>query len=99
MKNADESNVAGKLGYAAIPYGKQPAGLLQTWALGRPGRQQEQGRSLQARGVARQQEGARRRSAQTDPSFISFRASLSSDPEIAKNAPWLAAANKALRTA
>jgi hypothetical protein len=31
-----------------------------------------------------------------DPSFISFRVSLTSDPEIAKKAPWLGTANQAL---
>src|SRR5260370_531991 len=32
LEDENDSNVAGKLGYAAIPYNKQPAALLQSWA-------------------------------------------------------------------
>jgi ABC-type glycerol-3-phosphate transport system substrate-binding protein len=95
LENADESNVAGKLGYAAIPYGKQPAGLLQTWAWAVPadGKNREEAFKLAAWLDSKK---ALRAISETDPSFISFRASLAADPEIAKKAPWLAAANKVL---
>ncbi|WP_204849701.1 ABC transporter substrate-binding protein [Rhizobium lusitanum] len=95
LENADESNVAGKLGYAAIPYNKQAAGLLQTWAWGVPSdsKNKEEAFKLAAWLDSKK---ALKEISKTDPSFISFRSSLASDPEIAKNAPWLATANKVL---
>ncbi len=95
LEDADESNVAGKLGYAAIPYHKQPAGLLQTWAWAVPAdsKNKEEAFKLAAWLDSKQ---ALTEMSQADPSFISFRASLASDPEIAKKAPWLATANTVL---
>ena len=95
LENADESNVAGKLGYSVIPYGKHPAGLLQTWAWAVPAdsKNKEEAFKLAAWLASKK---ALAEISTADPSFISFRASLSSDPEIVKRAPWLAAAKEAL---
>lgn len=95
LEDANESNTAGKLGYSVIPYGKHPAGLLQTWAWAIPAdsKNKEEAFKLAAWLAGKK---ALTEISTADPSFISFRASLSSDPEIAKRAPWLAAANEAL---
>lgn len=95
LEDEDESNTAGKLGYSVIPYGKHPAGLLQTWAWAVPAdsRNKDQAFRLAAWLASRK---ALAEISAADPSFISFRASLSSDPDIARRAPWLAAANEAL---
>ena len=94
LENADESNVAGKLGYSVIPYGKHPAGLLQT-GLGRPADSKNKEEAFKLAAWLASKKALAEISA-IDPSFISFRASLSSDPEVAKRAPWLSAANEAL---
>jgi ABC-type glycerol-3-phosphate transport system substrate-binding protein len=95
LENPDESNVAGKLGYAPVPYNKAAAGLLQTWGWAVPAdsKNKEEAFKLAAWLDSKQ---ALTEISHVDPSFISFRASLASDPELAKNAPWLAAANEAL---
>lgn len=95
LEDEAESNTAGKLGYSVIPYGKHPAGLLQTWAWAVPADSKNQEEAFKlAAWLAGKKALAAINAA--DPSFISFRTSLSSDPEIAKRAPWLAAATEAL---
>src|SRR4029453_9211267 len=95
LEDANESNVAGKLGYAVIPYGKHPAGLLQTWAWAVPPDSKNKEEAFKLAAWLAGKKALTGMSA-IDPAFISFRASLSSDPEIAKRAPWLAAANEGL---
>lgn len=94
LEDPDQSNVAGKLAYAPIPYAKTPAGLLQTWGWGIPAdsKNQEEAFKLAAWLDSKQ---ALTEMSTTDPSFISFRDSLASDTELAKNAPWLKAAQAA----
>jgi multiple sugar transport system substrate-binding protein len=95
LEDPNESNVAGKLGYSVIPFGKRPAGLLQTWAWAIPADSKNKQEAFKLAAWLAGKKALAEMSA-VDPSFISFRASLSSDPGIAKRAPWLPAANEAL---
>lgn len=95
LENPADSNVAGKLGYSVIPYSKKPSGLLQTWAWAVPADSKNKEEAFRLAAWLASKKALTEISA-IDPAFISFRASLSSDPEIAKRAPWLAAANEAL---
>jgi multiple sugar transport system substrate-binding protein len=94
LEDPDQSSVAGKLGYAPIPYNKEPAGLLQLWGWAVPAdsKNKEEAFKLAAWLDSKQ---ALTEMSQIDPSFISFRQSLASDPALAAKAPWLAAANAA----
>lgn len=94
LENPDDSNVAGKLAYAPIPYAKTPAGLLQTWGWGIPADSKNQDEAFKLAAWLDSKEALTEMST-ADPSFISFRESLASDPELAKNAPWLPAAKAA----
>lgn len=95
LEDENESNTAGKLGYSVIPYGKHPAGLLQTWAWAVPADSKNKEEAFKLAAWLASKRALAEISA-ADPSFISFRASLSSDPEVVKRAPWLAAAKEAL---
>ncbi|MCU1475330.1 MAG: hypothetical protein JWQ64_23 [Subtercola sp.] len=96
LEDPNQSNVSGKLGYAPLPYAQAPAGLLQTWAWAVPAdsKNQQEAFKLAAWLDGKQ---ALTEMSQADPSFISFRTSLAADPALAKNAPWLAAANEAFK--
>jgi multiple sugar transport system substrate-binding protein len=94
LEDPEQSNVAGKLGYLPIPYSKQAAGLLQTWAWAVPADSKNPKEAFKLAAWLDSKEGLTEMS-QADPSFISFRNSLASDPSLAKAAPWLAAANEA----
>jgi ABC-type glycerol-3-phosphate transport system substrate-binding protein len=95
LEDENDSNVAGKLGYAAIPYNKQPAALLQSWAWAVPADSKHKEESFKLAAWLTSK-AALSKMSKADPSFISFRVSLASDPEIAKKAPWLGTANQAL---
>src|SRR5260221_14413698 len=88
-------NLFHQLRNPAITYNKQPASLLQTWswAVAADSKHKEEAFKLAAWLTSKK---ALADMSKADPSFISFRASLASDPEIAKKAPWLATANKVL---
>ena len=95
LEDADESNVAGKLGYAPIPYSKTPAGLLQTWGWGvtADSKNPEEAFKLAAWLTSK---AAQKEMGTIDPSFISFRESLYTDKDLTANAPWLPAVQEAL---
>lgn len=95
LENSADSNVAGKLGYAAIPYNKRPVGLIQSWAWAIPGDSKNKEEAFK---LAAWLNGKASLAAMSklDPSFISFRASLASDSELVAKAPWLGTANKVL---
>ena len=94
LEDPNASNVAGKLGYLPIPYAKQAAGLLQTWSWAVPADSKNAKEAFKLAAWLDSKQGLTEMS-QADPSFISFRTSLASDPNLAKAAPWLAAANEA----
>ena len=95
LENGADSNVAGKLGYAAIPYNKRPAGLIQSWAWAIPADSKNKEEAFK---LAAWLDGKAALAAMSkvDPSFISFRSSLAADPELAAKAPWLGTASKVL---
>ena len=95
LENADESNVAGKLGYAPIPYAKTPAGLLQTWGWAVPADSKNQEEAFKL-GAWLTSKAAQKEMGTIDPSFISFRESLYTDADLTANAPWLPAVQEAL---
>lgn len=94
LEDPDKSNVAGHLGYLPIPYNKEAAGLLQTWAWAVPADSKNPKEAFKLAAWLDSKAGLTEMST-ADPSFISFRASLAANPDLAKNAPWLAAANEA----
>ena len=94
LEDPAQSNVAGKLGYLPIPYKQQAAGLLQTWAWAVPADSKNPKEAFKLAAWLDSKQGLTEMS-QADPSFISFRTSLATDPALAKAAPWLAAANEA----
>ena len=94
LEDPDQSSVAGKLGYAPIPYNKEPAGLLQLWGWAVPADSKNKDEAFKLAAWLDSKQGLTEMS-QADPSFISFRQSLASDPTLAAKAPWLAAANAA----
>jgi len=94
LEDPSKSNVAGHLGYLPIPYNKEAAGLLQTWAWAVPADSKNPKEAFRLAAWLDSKAGLTEMST-ADPSFISFRASLASNPDLAKNAPWLAAANEA----
>jgi multiple sugar transport system substrate-binding protein len=94
LEDPDQSNVAGQLGYAPIPYSKQAAGLLQTWGWAIPADSKNKDEAFKLAAWLDSKQALTEMS-KADPSFISFRKSLASDPALAKNAPWLAVANEA----
>jgi ABC-type glycerol-3-phosphate transport system substrate-binding protein len=94
LEDPDASNVAGQLGYAPIPYAKQAAGLLQTWAWAIPADSKNPQEAFKLAAWLDSKQALTEMS-QADASFISFRASLAADPTLAANAPWLASANEA----
>jgi ABC-type glycerol-3-phosphate transport system substrate-binding protein len=95
LENADESNVAGKLGYAPLPYAKTPAGLLQTWGWAVPADSKNQEEAFKL-GAWLTSKAAQKEMSTIDPSFISFRESLYTDPDLTANAPWLPTVQEAL---
>lgn len=97
LENPDESNVAGQLGYAPIPYAKRPAGLLQTWGWSVPADSKNQEEAFKL-GAWLTSKAAQKEMSTIDPSFISFRNSLYEDPDLTANAPWLPAVQEALAT-
>jgi ABC-type glycerol-3-phosphate transport system substrate-binding protein len=97
LENPDESNVAGQLGYAPIPYAKRPAGLLQTWGWSVPADSKNQEEAFKL-GAWLTSKAAQKEMGTIDPSFISFRNSLYEDPDLTANAPWLPAVQEALAT-
>jgi multiple sugar transport system substrate-binding protein len=98
LEDEKESNVAGKLGYAPVPHNKRPAGLLETWAWAVPADSKHKEESFRLAAWLASKTALTEMS-KADPSFISFRSSLASDPEITKRAPWLPAANQVLANA
>lgn len=94
LEDESKSNVAGHLGYLPIPYNKEAAGLLQTWAWAVPADSKNPKEAFKLAAWLDSKAGLTEMST-ADPSFISFRASLAANPDLAKNAPWLAAANEA----
>jgi len=94
LEDPNASNVAGHLGYLPIPYNKQAAGLLQTWAWAVPADSKNPREAFKLAAWL-DSKAALTEMSHTDPSFISFRTSLASDPDLANAAPWLAAANEA----
>lgn len=95
LENADESQVAGKLGYAPIPYAKTPAGLLQTWGWSVPADSKNQEEAFKL-GAWLTSKAIQKEMGTLDPSFISFRSSLADDPDLTANAPWLPTVKAAL---
>jgi ABC-type glycerol-3-phosphate transport system substrate-binding protein len=95
LEDADESTVAGKLGYAPIPYAAQPAGLIQAWGWSIPqdSKNKEEAFKLGAWLTSKQ---VQKDMGLLDPSFISFRESLYSDSDLTANAPWLPTVQEAL---
>lgn len=95
LEDPDQSNVAGKLGYAPIPYAKTAAGLLQTWGWGIPAdsKNPEEAFKLAAWLTSK---AAQKEMGTIDPSFISFRESLYTDKDLTANAPWLPTVQEAL---
>jgi ABC-type glycerol-3-phosphate transport system substrate-binding protein len=95
LENPDESNVAGKLGYAPIPYAEAPAGLIQAWGWGvtADSKNPEEAFKLAAWLTSKT---SQKEMGIIDPSFISFRESLYADPELTANAPWLPTVQEAL---
>lgn len=98
LEDQSESNVAGKLGYAPIPYNQRAAGLLESWAWAVPAdsKHKEEAFKLAAWLTSK---AALVEMSKADPSFISLRTSLASDPEILRKAPWLPAVNEVLPNA
>ena len=94
LEDPSKSNVAGHLGYLPIPYSKEAAGLLQTWAWAVPADSKNAKEAFKLAAWLDSKVALTEMST-ADPSFISFRASLASNPDLAKNSPWLAAANEA----
>lgn len=95
LENPDESNVAGKLGYAPIPYAKTAAGLLQTWGWGVPADSKNPEEAFKL-GAWLTSKAAQKEMGTIDPSFISFRESLYTDKDLTANAPWLPTVQEAL---
>jgi len=95
LEDDSQSQVAGKLGYAPIPYAKTPAGLLQTWGWSVPADSKNQEEAFKL-GAWLTSKATQKEMGTLDPSFISFRSSLASDPELTANAPWLPAVTEAL---
>ncbi len=95
LENPDESNVAGKLGYAPIPYADAPAGLIQAWGWAVPADSKNQAEAFKL-GAWLTSKAALKEMGTVDPSFISFRESLYSDPDLTANAPWLPTVQEAL---
>ncbi|MBD8066611.1 sugar ABC transporter substrate-binding protein [Devosia sp. PTR5] len=95
LEDEDQSNVAGQLGYAPIPHNKRVAGLLQMWGWAIPADSKNKEEAFKLAAWLTSKEALTAMS-EADPSFISFRQSLGSDPALAATAPWLQAANEAL---
>ncbi|HEX4296782.1 MAG TPA: extracellular solute-binding protein [Devosia sp.] len=91
LEDPKQSSVAGHLGYLPIPYNKAAAGLLQTWAWAVPADSKNPKEAFKLAAWLDSKKALTEMST-ADPSFISFRSSLASDPELAKHSPWLAAA-------
>lgn len=95
LENPDESNVAGQLGYAPIPYASTPAGLLQTWGWAVPADSENAEEAFKL-GAWLTSQAALKEMGTIDPSFISFRESLYTDADLTANAPWLPTVQEAL---
>jgi ABC-type glycerol-3-phosphate transport system substrate-binding protein len=95
LENADESNVAGQLGYAPLPYAKTAAGLLQAWGWAVPADSKNPEEAFKL-GAWLTSKAAQKEMGTVDPSFISFRESLYTDPDLTANAPWLPTVQAAL---
>lgn len=95
LEDPDESNVAGKLGYAVIPYNAAPAGLIQAWGWGVPADSKNQEEAFKL-GAWLTSQASLKEMGTVDPSFISFRESLYTDEELTSNAPWLPTVQEAL---
>lgn len=95
LENPDESNVAGQLGYAPIPYAQQPAGLLQTWGWAVPADSENPEEAFKL-GAWLTSQAKLKEMGTIDASFISFRESLYSDADLVANSPWLPTVQEAL---
>lgn len=95
LENPDESNVAGKLAYAPLPYSETPAGLLQTWGWAVPADSKHQEEAFKL-GAWLTSKASQKEMGTIDPSFISFRESLYTDADLTANAPWLPTVQEAL---
>jgi multiple sugar transport system substrate-binding protein len=95
LEDPSASQVAGKLGYAPIPYADKAAGLIQSWSWAIPAdsKNQQEAFKLGAWLTSKEQQKAM---ATVDPGFISFRQSLADDKALVANAPWLPAIKEAL---
>jgi multiple sugar transport system substrate-binding protein len=95
LEDPTQSKVAGKLGYAPLPYSKQASGLIEAWGWGVPtdSKHKQAAYQLAEWLTAKAQLTT---ASVNDPSFISFRTSVSNDKALVKKAPWLPAVSAAL---
>lgn len=95
LEDPTQSKVAGKLGYAPLPYSKQASGLIEAWGWGVPTDSKHKTAAYQ---LAEWLDAKAQLTTASvnDPSFVSFRTSVSNDKSLVKKAPWLPAVSAAL---
>jgi multiple sugar transport system substrate-binding protein len=95
LEDPTQSKVAGKLGYAPLPYNKKVSGLIESWGWAVPSDSKHQTAAYKLAKWLDNKEQLITAS-KNDPSFVSFRASVNSDKQLVKKEPWLPAFNSAL---
>jgi ABC-type glycerol-3-phosphate transport system substrate-binding protein len=87
-EDPSQSKVAGKLGYAPIPYVDKAAGLLATWNYSIPQGSKHEKEAYQLASWLTSKE-TQVKMIQAFPGHLSLRNSVFDDPSLAKLAPWL----------
>jgi multiple sugar transport system substrate-binding protein len=97
LEDAQQSKVAGKLGYAALPYKRQPFGTLSVWnwCVAADSRHPKEAYRLAAWLTSKSVE----KQMSLKDGQIAARQSLFSDVELVSKAPWLPAVSEALKNA
>ncbi|MFF5293987.1 ABC transporter substrate-binding protein [Paractinoplanes globisporus] len=93
-----QSKVAGKLGYAPIPYQQTAAGLLATWSYSIPVGSKHEKEAYQLASWLTSKD-TQVKMIQAFPGHLSLRTSVFDDPSLAAKAPWLPAVKETLANA
>jgi ABC-type glycerol-3-phosphate transport system substrate-binding protein len=93
-----QSKVAGKLGYAPIPYQQSPAGLLATWNYSIPVGSKHEKEAFQLANWLTKKD-TQVKMIQAFPGHLSLRTSVFDDPGLAAKAPWLPVVKETLANA
>ncbi|MEK3719802.1 ABC transporter substrate-binding protein [Paenibacillus sp. FSL H8-0034] len=96
LEDKEKSKVAGKLGYAPLPYNKHEAGLINVWSWCLPKDSKHPKEAFQLAAWLTSKTTEKKLSLKNS-SHISLRQSLFNDSELVSKAPWLPAVGAALK--